>query len=363
MSSEIHKSKSHSDFAFNREMLTLARESRGLTQSRLAKLLNTTQGRISKIENGMLLPQDKLVSRLSKMLDYPESFFYQHGPVFGLPISFYRRRKTLPKKVLDRVTAEMNIRRTHIEHMLRSAEIQLDRNIPFLDIDEYEGDTEEIARVVRIGWKLPSGPIKNLVEAIENAGGIIIPCDFESDRIDAVSQRLTGLPPMIFVNTSTPTDRIRFSVAHELGHLVMHEYPTPNMEDEANRFAAEFLMPQRDINSYFKTKLSLRHFAALKPVWRVSMAALLKRAKDLGRISEKSYSYFWLQMGKSGWRRREPPELDLEPERPTLLNELIKYHTDQLEYNVDELAIAVNEYPHNFQKKYFSREPHLRLVK
>jgi Zn-dependent peptidase ImmA (M78 family) len=84
-------------------------------------------------------------------------------------------------------------------------------------------------------------------------------------------------------NVEQPADRMRFTLAHELGHLVMHhDQPTQSMEQEANEFASAFLMPARDIRPHFARRVDLRLFAELKPVWRVSMASLLMRARSLG---------------------------------------------------------------------------------
>lgn len=160
-------------------------------------------------------------------------------------------------------------------------------------------------------------------------------------------------------------DRIRFTLAHEIGHLIMHQIPpsdNSDIEKEADMFAAEFLMPKEAI-SYSLSDLSLQKLAALKPYWKVSMAALLKRAADLGKITQRQARYFWTQMGKKGYRIQEPPELTPPTETPWLLEEIIKVHKNDLKYSLSDLcnAISINEneflsiYPHN--------SSHLRLVK
>lgn len=100
----------------------------------------------------------------------------------------------------------------------------------------------------------------------------------EDTGLSGLSYKVAGLPPLIFINKNQPVDRYRFTLAHELGHLVMHRAPTPTMEDEANAFAAELLMPASDIYNDLRN-ISIEKAAALKPFWRTSMAALFYRAK------------------------------------------------------------------------------------
>lgn len=153
------------------------------------------------------------------------------------------------------------------------------------------------------------------------------------------------------MNSAAPTDRVRFTMAHELGHLVMHAMPTENMEREADRFAAEFLMPEYDIRPQL-IDVTLNLLAILKRVWRVSMAALLKRARDLRAISEKKATALWKKMSALGFRKREPAELDLSPERPRLLRNLIDYHTQQLGMTPEQMWAMFTLYPEQFDRYY-----------
>ncbi len=148
----------------------------------------------------------------------------------------------------------------------------------------------------------------------------------------------------MFVNRESPRDRLRFSLAHELGHMVMHTLPSPNIEDEADRFAAEFLMPERDIRSDLHD-LTLPRLVLLKRYWRVSMAAILKRAEDIGTITANQARYLWQQMGRAGYRTREPVELDVDGEQPALLQELVRIHQRELGYSRKDMhyLLALND--------------------
>lgn len=115
----------------------------------------------------------------------------------------------------------------------------------------------------------------------------------------------------------------------------MHRFPTDGMEREADQFAAEFLMPAREIQAQL-FGVTLPRLAALKPYWRVAMSALLRRASDLGAINPRTKQYLWTQMGMRGYRTHEP--VDIPAEEPTLLKELLDFHRKELGLNLQSLA-------------------------
>lgn len=320
------------------EMLILARESRALTQSDLARETGVSQANISKYESGLLNVSDEHLGRIAAALHYPKSFFYQtekrYG--FGSSCTYHRKRQTLPVNELKRLLAELNILRIRVSHLLIAADIESDVSFQHLDIDEFGGDVERIAQLVRNGWKLPPGPILNLVEAIENAGGIVVHMPFGTSKLDAISQWLPGVPPVFMVNSEIPGDRARFTLAHELGHVIMHDRTiTEDMEQEADRFASEFLMPARDIAPALNS-LTIPVAARLKPVWKVSMQALIRRAYDLGKITHRQYRSLFEQMGKYGYRITEPVSIPLE--ETATYDDLIDYHVGKCQYSREQMC-------------------------
>jgi Zn-dependent peptidase ImmA (M78 family)/DNA-binding XRE family transcriptional regulator len=322
-------------------MVALARESRGLTQGELAKQLAdlkskpVTQGTISKIEQGLLNVSEDVMSGLVGILKYPETFFYQTEEIYAPGMSLHRKRVALPSKTLGKIEANTNILRFQVKSLLKSVE-DLERKYPYYDIDEY-GDPETIALMVRQAWLVPRGPVDNLTRLIERAGIIIIECDFETRLIDGLTVNLDNLPPIIFVNKDIPGDRYRFTLAHELGHIIMHKFPSQDMEKEADRFASEFLMPTDDIGNNL-TNISLPKLADLKLYWKVSMASLLVKANTLDKLTPWQNQYLWRQFAKLGYKTREPAEINIPRETPTLLRKLVDVHLNDLQYTVSEIA-------------------------
>lgn len=364
---------------FNHHMMTLARESRGMTQAELASKIGVMQGTLSKYETGFHQPPADFVADLSDALGYPMAFFYEGGRPYGLPPFHYRRRKKLSAKALGRIVAEMNIRRIHLTKLLISFDWKTNAFIPEIDADEYQGRSkkpftiEGAARSVREMWMLPTGPIPNMVDLLEANGGIVIPCDFGSDLIDAMSQRIEGMPVLFFVNVNSPADRLRHTLAHELGHMVLHTITVKSdeeMEDEADAFAGAFLLPADEIRPQLR-RFDLRQLANMKLYWKVSMAALAVRADRLKLITPYQSKMFWIEMGKLGYRKREPNEPPKE--HPSLLRQMIAFHIKKLGYGISEMAKLLHLRAAEFQDMYrdeiigesgpASGRPALRVVK
>lgn len=140
-----------------------------------------------------------------------------------------------------------------------------------------------------------------------------------------------------------------------------HALPTPTMEKEADRFATEFLMPAAD-TAHQLTRVTLPLLATLKAVWRVSMAALLQRAKILERVTQRQYVRFRSEFSRCGYLRREPAELDFPAEQPTLLRAIVAFHVQQLGYGVSELADVIHDRPHRVRIAYFGQAGGLQLM-
>lgn len=350
---------------FNPEMLQLARQFRGLSQIALSKAAGITQGYLSKIENGLIEPGEDILDTLSRTLAFPQNYFFSQDRVYGLPISVhaYRKKASVPQKTLDSIQAEMNLRVIHYRKLLRSVDISQEYELPYLDIEQYNGDAEEIAALVRRTWMIPNGPIKNLIDFIERAGVLVFICDFPDGKVDGVTMAVKGMPPCIFLSKNQPADRMRFSLAHELGHLVMHRQPRPTMEDEANRFAAALLMPMKDI-FYDLKYASIKSLAALKPVWKVSIAALLFRSITLGAITKTQGDYMWRQLSSMGYRLREPAELEFPHETAALTTDILEIHMQELGYTHEEMMSTLGLVAADFRNLYsVETKSHLRLIK
>jgi Zn-dependent peptidase ImmA (M78 family)/transcriptional regulator with XRE-family HTH domain len=345
---------------FNHEMVQLARESRGWTQQQLAEASKLTQGFISRLEAGEKIISKEKLRSLAEALRYPPGFFFQQERYEGLGISvvFYRKKAGARMTDLRRLQAEINLHRIFISKIFACLDVRFRNTFQFMDVDEYQGDAEKIASLVRASWNLPFGPVVNLVKAIEGAGGIVFSFPFGTKDIDAISQWPNDGRPLFFINSEVPADRIRFSLAHELGHMVMHRSASDVMEAEANRFASEFLMPAREIKPQL-VGINLPKAAQLKPYWRTSMAALIYRAKELGTISQAEYAKLFQRMSHLGIRKSEPGPLP--PEEPNLIPELFNTYCIANALSIADLSRLSTIYEDEFRARFVPRTG-LRIV-
>lgn len=334
---------------FNGELLRLGRLLRGFNQREFAAAIPTEPSTVSRVENGIIEASPDLSRRSSEVLELPPAFFRQTDQVYGLPLSvhpsMWRKKSATSQHDIDRALAELNIRIMHLRRLVRSTEVRPVLTLPELDIDQYDGDVEKVANAVRRTWMMPAGPVRDLTGWLERAGVFVVHTELPDAAMDGVTIRVPDAPPCIFLNSAQPADRMRFSLAHELGHLVMHRIPNANMEAEANQFAGAFLVPTADVRPYFFGKrIDLPLLASMKPEWRVAMAALLMRAKQGGYVNENQARYLWQQFNTHKIRLREPPELDFPPELPELMPKLLSLHIHHLGYTLADMSSLLGMY-------------------
>ena len=346
---------------FNPDMLRLAREAREMTQSELAKAAGVTQALVSKLEHGLIAqPSDEVTEGFAHALSFPVAYFHQRDRAIGLPAYHQRQRLKLAAKPLARIGAVINIRRQHVLRLMRSYETDIAKPIPQIDLIESGLTPEKVAERLRAYWLLPRGPVPSVVDTIEHAGGIVVLTGFNTALLQGISFRSEGLPPLFFMNRDVSGDEFRYALARELGHLVMHTVPEDDavMEEQARRFAAAFLMPAADIKPYLiEPKLS--SLGRVKAFWKVSIRALIERARDLNLVTEHQYKALGTQYAKA-FKNGEPHEI--EPERPWRLAEVVRYHREELGYSLADLAKLLVAREQDIERAYLPKSPGLRLV-
>lgn len=354
------------------DMLRLARQRLGLTQKYAAAQLGVQQPILSRYENTVADPASAFLMKAASAYKVPREFFDILDPVYGPPVSVHtmlRGRRDVTARDLDMITAELNVRLIHLRRLFEAVDFSPSSDVPALGLDEYESP-EKIATVVRAHWGVPSGSVKDLTRLAERAGIVVGMSKFGGAPVSGVTFRAPGRAPLILLNENHAADRLRFTLAHELGHIVMHKFPSATMENEANEFASEFLMPREEMRHAFRgRKITIELLAALKPEWRVAMQALLYRATKLGFLTQNQSRYMWQQISSRGWRLREPRELDFPQEKPRVLDLIINAYLLDLGYSLEELTKLLKVSVHEFVDLYGTptpngpEKPRLRVVR
>lgn len=303
----------------------MARELATLSQGELGEAVGITGPAVSQFERGSAVPRAKVLSAFATKLDMPIQFFTAAELGADIP-AYFRSLRGAPAG--ERKRARNYVQLIHeLVHFLEGKVRLPQYDLPHhrFGSSEDSGSPADAARDVRSAWRIPEGPIENVVRIAERHGVIVARLTGGHQQIDAFSVPFTDRPVVVMSLAKGKRDRSRFDVAHELGHLVMHPIGAPttkDIENQADEFAAELLMPADDIKHELPDALDWERFFLLKRKWQVSIAALLHRANDVGSMSRATYVQGMKTISSRGWRRDEPIDLG-EPESPILLKSAI----------------------------------------
>lgn len=323
----------------NPAFLRTAREALGLTQGELAVATGLDQADVSRWERGLRTPAADHLERLAAGLQVSASLLTSD---VRLTVPVHRTAKAQTKRSERKVNGRLELVRLAAAEIL--GDLNIDTPFRFPDSDDATpADPEEAAEAIRRVWRVPAGPIDDLTEVLESAGAIVVRADFGVDAILAAYTHVRGDRRWCFINTRTIDGaRARFSLAHELGHAILHwdRFDAPSDKDaekEAHRFAAALLMPRREIGDVFaRSRLTIQDFITIRQRWKVSISALITRARDLGAISDSQRSRMYRQLNARGWLRSEPGYISLE--EPSVLRDALDIHRHDYRHSDTDLA-------------------------
>jgi Zn-dependent peptidase ImmA (M78 family)/transcriptional regulator with XRE-family HTH domain len=342
-------------------MVLMAREALGLTQTELQDRTGIPQSRLSNIQNGQRVLEGEDLDKVAHALEVsPDLLCWDDEPFgFGSASFFHRKQQSLSQKHLRAIQARVNMLRIRLTHLLQEISIEPDAEMPRIDVDD-AGSASEVARRLRAAWRLPMGPLDNIVELIESTGGCVFLTDFETHRINAISIWHPGSGPIFCVNKNLAPENQRFVLCHEIGHMVMHEGKPPedSAEREADEFAEEFLMPGHEIRPQLRG-IDLKKAASLKPYWKVPMQSLIIRAQHLGMITEGRSRSLHAYMNKLGYLKAEPYPVGLET--PSLVQEIVRVHLSEHGYTEQMLGQLLGGHQHRIPY-HFAPSKTLRAV-
>ncbi len=334
-------------------MIQVARFSRGLTQEELAERTGLQQAVIHRLETQKVYPGDSYISKIAEATRYPITFFDEDINVLPPYPIYYRRRKNVSNTILQQVEYGLFVKKHIVKRLLEA--VDLPKKLIYKRVGP-KVTPQDIAQYVRLKWGIPRGPIDNLMRRLEAAGILVLLIDTDVEEIDGLILPDEDDLPVICINKRLSPDRMRFTLAHELGHLVMHtdDY-FPSGEDdydkEADSFAQEFLMPTADISSHLSKKLPISQLGALKGYWKVSMAAIIRKAYDCGAIDKARYTSLNVQLSQHGYRKQEPL-MGLTLETPSIISIVVDLYQKELKYSFDDIADLVKIYPDELMNLY-----------
>ena len=334
---------------FNGERLKIARMWRNLSATQLADLTGFSRQTISMLENGKLMnPEFATVQKLSEKLEFPITFFLEETKInLNESTTFFRSLLTTNKKY--RVEQEEKIKFIAIVYNMLSEYLEFEKvNLPQIPTN---ATPQEAANILREYWGLGNRPIENIVYLVESNGLIVTDFETATGDVDAFSHKITSDDMETYLigysKNKRTAARIHFDVAHEIGHILLHNWHEDlecigkeefkEIELQAHAFASAFLLPEdefrKDVSPY---ATNLAYYTELKKTWKVSIAAMIRRAKDLDIITADDYSRLMRNMQKQGIRKIEPLDDELVTAEPSLLRQAIKILFDQKVFTPNE---------------------------
>ena len=316
---------------FNGERLKKARIYRGLTVAELAERVGCQRQTLSMYEISKSHPTDKTtIAKLARELDFPVKYFYEHPNVASLGTVYFRALLTTNKKYRSEQIVKMDYL-SQVYSLLQDY-IAFPAFEPINPPDD--ATPEQAAYALRDAWGLGRGPIDNLATVTEQQGILITSFSTSTNDVDAFSQFMDvgDMPTYIiaYSNNKTSAARIHFDIAHELGHICLHEW-SEDIEDiskeefkskerEANEFAAAFLLPEETFRKDAESgPQTITYYKQLKKKWKVSIAAMIRRSEKLGIITTDEYQSLIRTMQRRGLRKEEPLDDILITAEPALL--------------------------------------------
>lgn len=319
--------------------LTMAREARALRQTELADLIDKSPATVSKYESAVnpQRPDPAILPRLAEVLQVDMGWFFKPLVERTDTAVFYRS-----------LVGELELMRNKARARLGFVEVIEETLSQYVDLPEVDvpdlldgrdyrtlrrEDFDFYAASLRDHWELGDGPIEDLLLVIENAGIVVAEDEIGSVKLDGVSwwSLASGRPYMLVAQDKNVAVRRRLDAAHEMAHIVLHRHVSPEdlkrdfrlIEEQAMAFAGAFLLPAEtfgdDVYSH-----SLEALVALKPKWKVSVGAMIKRLAHLGAISEHYERRLWQYYSYRKWRTREPLDDVIPVEQPQNLRSSIE---------------------------------------
>lgn len=330
---------------FNGHELRLARQYHGYTLHDLASSLEKSRQYLHQLETGRTEPTVQMIESLADLLQVTPDFFYRTGQTYLADEQFHFR-KNMTAKVAQRQTVKA--RGEFFERLVKFIDETL--CLPAVDFPTYDvqthDDIEKAAEHTRKHWGLGTGPLSNMVRVVENAGAVVTSFSGVSSAVDALS--ITAKRPIIIRNDAKQSPyRLRFDLAHETGHLILHEGQVTGdrvTESQANQFASALLMPRTTFSKDFLlfgksgSRISWQGLAEIKLKWQVTKAAILYRAKDLNLIDDKHYVSAVIGLKKRGEGIVEAEDPTIEKERFELINNAMIGLNQYCQITLNDLA-------------------------
>lgn len=337
---------------------------RGLSLEGLAYKLEPKVSRqaLHKYEQGTARPGSDVLTALCKILDLPPDFFARESLVKLDNLSF-RKKANLGAKEENRVreTAKDYLERyLELEQLVGKLSYLTDNPLKDFAIKNLD-DVEQAAAAMRTAWNLGDDPLFNVLELLEDHQVKVIAVQAD-EKFSGFSTWVDSVPVIVInLDPSIPLDRLRFTALHELGHLLMDlkDYSEKEKEFFCHCFAGAMLIPRLrliDELGYRRFSIHIKELGVVKQQYGISIAALLRRAKETGVLTANGYRLMMVELSKQGFRSTEPYEYKGQEKAQRFTQLLIQAFSQEV-ITTSKAAALNNQSLAEFRKSLASVEP------
>ncbi|TIH30792.1 XRE family transcriptional regulator [Subtercola vilae] len=317
------------------ERILAVRDLLGETLQNLASSAGISQSYLSEIAAGTRPFTIEHAEKIAAATGFPIEFFHVDAPAIGDTTLQFRKLKSSKAKTTRKAVQYFREASRMVQAVAPASGLKT-ASLPYVNepsggvLDENE--IEHVANAVRTLMQLgPADPVPNATRAIERLGIVVIPVLLDpTDEVRVVEEGHFGIShgddhgvPLVGYFPGSSPDRDRFTLGHELGHILLHSHrSSEDPEREANRFAGALLMPKAAARSELHSQITLSQLARVKAQFGISIQALIMRAAALHIIDQQRQRSLFVQLSARGWRQNEPVEV--QPEHPILMRRLLE---------------------------------------
>lgn len=305
-----------------------ARLLRGLSQQDVADELSISKQMVSKYEKGTSIPSSSKFLKLSKLFDLKVDYFFRSFKVEIGDVNF-RKKSTFSVKKQNSLKEQIKINLENylwIEDSL-SIDYSFKNIISQLKIQNLK-DIESAVLKLRKEWDIGTDPIHNIIQLLEDKEIKVIELDVD-EKFDGLATFVNDKYPVIVVNGNFPVERKRFTLLHELGHLLLNipECDINEEENYCNKFASEFLLPRDIVIEEFggkRTHITLTELISTQKKYGISIQAIVFRLVDAGILTKERQKQFYVKMNFNSSLKKEINRTRFEtPEKSNRFERLV----------------------------------------
>lgn len=325
---------------FDASKLKFLRELNGDTLKEVGKGIGKTDSFVSQMEHEIIKPNFEVIQKLSNFFKVNHVFFLNNSKIPQTTSAvFYRKQAAVPKRNWLQVEKKNQLfaffekkisKKLELSHFSLPNYAVKQENFKFIEFEKID----EITSSIRKQFKLGNGPISNMTLLAEKLGIRVNFSDISAENIDAATSKIDKSYYIIINNNRTSSVRIRYNLAHEMGHIYLHSLYSDKIlgnssyhkriEAEANYFASSLLMPMNGL-AIDMARTNMKFLMDLKKHWKVSIQALIYRGHDIGIITDQQALFLRQTIAREGWRKKEPFDDIIEIEYPSFIKSAIIY--------------------------------------